>query len=103
MPVTFQSKTLAPVTLLNADAEKLLELMGMSGMIPSALRAADIPPVLERLRQAVARIEAAQGDAAPRDDDEVSVSLRAAPLIALLENAMERGETVMWERDTRGY
>ena len=72
MPVTFRSKAYENITMVRKDADKLLEMMGHSGTIPSALGAADIPGALERLNAALASAEAqetAAPEAADKDSD----------------------------------
>jgi hypothetical protein len=76
----------------------LLRLMGMSGAVPGALLAQDVPPALERLRAAVAGDQAPSpaGDA-HQQGDRVSLVARAFPLVQLLETAAKRGSDVIWE------
>jgi hypothetical protein len=100
------------LTLLGDSAITLLRLAGHSGSVPSAVLAADLPGFLARLR---AGLEA-QGDQAspppkPRDaaqadeyaeaDDRpgrVTLRMRAAPLLDMIETAITRGSDLMWER-----
>src|SRR4051812_39492327 len=76
----------------------LLRLMGMSGGVPGALLAQDIPQALARLKQATPA-----GTTAERPSDEaeagyrVSLTARAFPLVQLLENAVKRNSDVVWE------
>ena len=89
---------------MNGDiAVQLLQAMGHSGTIPSAILAEDIPAALTRLRAAVKSAPAATSqspDGNDRDTREESVSLRqrAYPLIDLLERAASRGKEVMWRK-----
>jgi hypothetical protein len=100
------------LTLLGDAAVTLLRLAGHSGTVPSAVLAADLPGFLARLR---AGLETQGGTASPppeqdaaRTDDEshdagvrpdrVTLSMRAAPLVAMIENAIARGSDLMWER-----
>jgi hypothetical protein len=99
------------ITLLGECAIALLKLAGHSGAIPGAVLAADLPAFLGRLRAGLAE----QGDVAsppPRqpaestDDEEadaatpaqVTLRMRASPLIEVIETAIARGSDLMWER-----
>ena len=103
MLVTFSCKAYADITMFGNVAVSLLKLMGHSGTVPGALRAADVPRALERLRAGVA----AHGDTpAPAGDDDnepeesepvVRLSQRALPLIELLEAAVKEECDVMWD------
>jgi uncharacterized protein DUF1840 len=77
----------------------LLRLMGMSGSVPGALLAQDVPPALERLRQAVAAGKPVERPAADEAEAgyRVSLATRAFPLVQLLENAVKRNSDVVWE------
>jgi hypothetical protein len=77
--------------------------MGQSGSIPGAILAADIPPALDRLRQAIAGVQPPP-KAGKRDDEgerPVGMQQRAFPLIELLERAAKQGADVVWESETR--
>jgi hypothetical protein len=78
----------------------LLRLMGMSGEVPAAVLAKDVPRALERLRQGVAAGKSAEED--PSTDKEgagnrVGLATRAFPLVQLLEAAGKRNCDVIWE------
>jgi hypothetical protein len=76
----------------------LLRLMGMSGAVPGALLADDVPPALERMKAAVAGDPAPAHAADAREPGErVSLVARAFPLVQLLETAAKRGSDVIWE------
>jgi hypothetical protein len=101
MLVTFSSKSYADITMFGDVAKKLLQMMGHSGAIPSALSADDVPVALEQLRAAIA---AAAPVDIPDDDFEgdsidrpVGIAQRAYPLIEMLEAAAAGGHRVMWE------
>lgn len=101
MLVTFHSKSHADITMFGDVAKKLLQMMGHSGTIPSAISADDIPAALERLKGAIA---AAAPESPPDEDFEgdpidrpVSIAQRAFPLIEMLEAAIAEGHPVMWE------
>ena len=101
MLVRFNSDTGA-IIMFGDVAVKLLKMMGQTGDVPGALVAADIPPALGRLRQAVAAH--AETPAAGEAEDEarekeppVLLRQRAYPLIDLLERAAAKGCHVVWE------
>jgi hypothetical protein len=108
MLVRFHSKTSAGVLMFGDIAVALLRLMGMSGSVPGAVLARDIPEALGRLRQAV---ESAEGDrilqpAGPKkrvdeadgpDVPQVKLRTRAYPLIQMLEAAAAGECDVIWE------
>ncbi len=84
-------------------AVQLLKLMGHSGTVPGAFKAEDIPLALERLQHG---IETGSKTSLPdssgeEDDDEETVSLtqRALPLIDLLKAAEKADCVVMWDRN----
>lgn len=100
------------LTLLGDSAITLLKLAGHSGTVPSAVLAADLPAFLARLHagletqgglpsppppQGVAPADE-EGDVAGDRPDRVTLSMRAAPLVEMIENAIARGSDLMWER-----
>ena len=101
MLVTFRTRSYADITMFGDVAKKLLEMMGHSGTIPSALAVDDLPDALERLRAAVAAAAPADGDDADFDGDPidrpVGIAQRAFPLIEMLEAAIADRQPVMWE------
>jgi len=102
MLVRFDSKA-GSITMFGDVAVNLLRMMGQSGSIPGAILGADIPPALNRLRQAVSGVQPAP--TARKADDEgeppVGMQQRAFPLIELLERAAKQGADVLWESETR--
>jgi hypothetical protein len=110
MPVTFRSKAYENITMVQKDADQLLEMMGHSGTIPSALAAKDIPGALERLHAALESAEARESRKPKADEggddgyedgerkkDKVGIALRAWPLIQMLEASVAADTAVMWE------
>ncbi|WP_295429152.1 DUF1840 domain-containing protein [uncultured Thiodictyon sp.] len=104
MLVTFETQAHANITMFGEVAVTLLKLMGLSGTVPGALLAADVPAALERLRQVVAEqadlpLDPA-GEPAAKDHGEerhVSLGHRALPLVKLLEDAAAADQNVMWD------
>jgi hypothetical protein len=113
MLVRFHSEATGAVTMFGEVAVELLHLMGMSGSVPGAVLARDIPEALRRLTEAV---ESPAGERAlsparpeskrrkdPDDDDEerdapkISLRVRAYPLLELLKAAAAEQCPVVWE------
>lgn len=111
MLVTFRTKAYANITMFGDVAKQLLELMGHSGTVPSAIKAKDVPTALARLEAAIRERKAAdaadamkgaagatEGD---RDDYDaprkVTLSQRAVPLLELLRAATAKDADVMWD------
>jgi hypothetical protein len=102
MLVRFDSKA-GTITMFGDVAKKLLRLMGQTGAVPGAILAPDIPPAVERLRQAISG-EPEKG--APRDTKDegeppVNLRQRAFPLVELLERAAKQKADVIWEEERR--
>ena len=104
MLVTFRSKAGGNITMFGEVAITLLQLMGHSGTVPSALLAGDIPAALARLKQglAAASTAAESGQSVGPDAEDpdtpspVGLGLRAFPLLQLLSAAARQGCDVMW-------
>lgn len=79
-------------------AVNLLKMMGHSGTVPGAMLAEDIPAALAQLKTALASGSAPASNAEESDEEEekVSISVRAHPLIELLTAAAEQKCDVMW-------
>jgi Domain of unknown function (DUF1840) len=103
MLVTFHTKAYADITMFGDVAKKLLEFMGHSGTVPSALAPEDVPAALARLRTAVAAVRSSEAAVpVPVDEDDeresrpVGIALRAHPLIELLSAAAAERCGVSW-------
>jgi hypothetical protein len=109
MLVTFRTKAHADITMFGDVAVALLKLAGMSGTVPTAILAPDIPDVLSKLessleeRRALPETSDVSAGGGPRDaatddpDAQPAVPLgnRAFPLIELLRAANQAGTDVM--------
>lgn len=110
MLVTFRTKAHADITMFGNVATDLLRLAGMTGAVPTAILAADIPSVIARLEEGLAQrkavvpadsaVKAAGGTRDPAKYDpeaEPAVPLghRALPLLALLRDADAAGADVI--------
>lgn len=98
MLVTFTTKAYADITMFGDVGLAMLRMMGLSGTVPGAIVADDIPDALAKLQQAVDKQEPEQ-TAQDDDDGEPVVSLhhRALPLLKLLAAAKKEGADVMWK------
>ncbi len=105
MLVTFHSRAYADITLFGDVAQALLRMMGHSATVPGALLAADIPAARARLQTALAAHSATpQADAGDEEEQEeeekeppTPLSLRALPLLDLLDASARAGCDVMWD------
>jgi hypothetical protein len=105
MLVTFRTKRHPNITMFGDVAKQLLELMGHSGTIPSAINAEDVPAALARVEAALNQRRAAEAADVPegdrRDDDDaprkVTLAQRAVPLLELLRAAAANQANVMWD------
>ena len=109
MIVNFSTKH-GRLTLLGESAVALLKLGGHSGAVPGAILAADLPDFLRRLRAGLqshgdeASAAAPSGQRKVQDQDgseerpaAVKLSMRAAPVIDMVETAIARGSDLMWD------
>jgi hypothetical protein len=99
MLVTFKTKSHADITMFGNIAIELLKLAGMTGNVPTAILAADVPGVLASLERALGAHRAAFGDSAPASSETasgardeaaepaVSLRTRALPVLELLRAA----------------
>lgn len=82
-------------------AVRLLNIMGHSGTVPGALLAEDVPLALEKLKAAAEEGKVSGGTQKSSDEESeeqpVSLSVRAHPLIELLTAAAEQKCDVMWD------
>lgn len=108
MIVTFKSKASGDLIYFKDAALKLLKLMGRDDKIPSALYAEDISQALAQLQQGLASIadaerekaeqaEAARANQSAGDKVHVSLTVRAVPLLEMLQKAAKKRCPVLWE------
>lgn len=100
MAVTFKTKACGDITMLDANARELFGIIGKDLGVRGVITAAEAPPAIGRLRDAIR----AQG-AEPGPDEEkepeaarafVPLKTRAAPFIEMLEAAAAAGEPILW-------
>ena len=99
MIVTFTSQHSPDIVMFGDVAQKLLKMIGHSGTVPGAIRPEDLPGMLNSLKQALDKQPGGQDQspAGPGDgENKVPLSLRALPLVELIESAIENEDHVMW-------
>lgn len=96
MLIEFSSESTGDVIMFGKVATQLLKMMGQSGNNEGAIREADVPEALNKLKSALAALPAAESDQ-DDDDNEISMQTRAVPLIDLLEESAAAGSYVMWK------
>lgn len=103
----FKSRETGDLVMLKAQGERLLEILGKDPAGPGVLLPEDMPRAMEAIRAAVQADEAerqrqveegqARGDPVPTFDGEsVSLRMRSAPFIEMLERAQQAGVEVVW-------
>lgn len=110
MIVTFKSKASGDLIYFKDVAIKLLNLMGRDEKVPSALFAEDVAPALTRLEQGLAAIAAEEQNKAEQSDVHqdnglksdntpryISLTVRAQPLLEMLERSVKKRCPVQWE------
>lgn len=100
MLIRFSSKTGTSTTMHEKQAAMMLEMMKRSGKIPGALKAEDVAASLEALEAALL-VEKEQEAANDYDDDTISISTRAFPLLQLLKQAVKDEEYLMWDYEDK--
>lgn len=103
MLIRFHSPADADIIMFGAVAKELLQLMGCTGRIPSAVQAEDLPSVRAKLMAGLA----AAPPAPVHDEDEeepeagrdrVPLKTRAQPLLRMIDAAIRKDTYVMWEQ-----
>ena len=98
MLVRFKSTATESITMFGDIALQLIEMMGASGAIPSAIAANEIPASEERLRQKLqSHVEPPRGKVADAEPA-IALSTRAGPLLDILKRASAANVPVKWEQ-----
>ncbi|MDX5406913.1 MAG: DUF1840 domain-containing protein [Chromatiaceae bacterium] len=107
MIVTFKTKASGDVTYTGDIALQLLNMMGRDDKVPSALYAEDVAAALEALRTGLANYAARRQAESANDEDDthqdteqkrpIALSVRAQPLLQLLEKAAKKHCPVLWQ------
>ncbi len=100
MLVTFHSKDYYPITMFGEVALQLIEKMGVTPKVPSAIFAEDVPQALWQLQQALADLPADDDTAnitAEAPDASISLKKRALPLLDMLKGAAKAQHNISWD------
>jgi len=108
MIVTFKSKATGNLIYFKDIAVKLLSLMGRDDKVPSALYAEDVSVALTKLQLALTAIaeeeqaKAEQSEAGIAQNEVkakpyISLTVRAQPLVEMLQRAAKKQCPVLWE------
>ncbi|MFK7954584.1 MAG: DUF1840 family protein [Lysobacterales bacterium] len=102
MAVTFSTRSHPRVIQLDHVARSLLKMMGCANEVPGAIRPENVEAARDKLRQALTLcaddgVEAQDKSSEQEDDELVSVSRRAQPLLDLLDTAAQKRNHVIWE------
>jgi hypothetical protein len=91
----FRSKAAGDVIMLQPHGDQLLTLIGREPSAKGIIEVADMPAVIEALRNA-----AAQYDEAPADETNgergVGLKQRVWPMIQMLERSFAASEPIVW-------
>jgi hypothetical protein len=106
MLITFTSKYSPDVLMFGDIASQLLKAMGQSEKPPGALQGDNIKSAADQLRRYLQTVpDPGEQVSADDDDDEeadeqrkqrVGLSIRAKPLLDMLDKACKEKEDVMW-------
>lgn len=99
MFVTFTSDAYENITYFHGVAKQLINLMEHSGTIPGAIKAPDLPKALTNLKNGLPGDPASFFSSKEDDEEEISLTKRAIPLIHLMEAAIKSNCDVMWNED----
>ncbi|MDO9434913.1 DUF1840 domain-containing protein [Hydrogenophaga sp.] len=103
----FKSRETGDLVMLHAHGQRLLEIVGKDPSGPGVIQPSQMPAAVSAIHAAVAADEAKQkqkqvkeeatqdGDAAP-DGDTVSLRMRAAPFVEMLERCEKAGVDIVW-------
>ena len=100
MAITFKTKACGDVTMLDANAKQVLDIIGKSVGVRGVITAAEAPQAIARLNAAVA---AHGGERRPDQDADpeaarafVPLGTRVQPFVAMLEAAHAKGSDILW-------
>ncbi len=106
MAVTFKSATAADLTMLDANARQVLQILGKDASGKGILTQEQLPGAIAALEAAVAQEggQKAQAEKSEKSEDDeedkgargVSLRQRAYPLLDLLRRSHQDGNDVTW-------
>ena len=104
MPIIFRTPTSQRVIMLDQHAEMILKTIHTSGNVPGALYPEAIPAAIEALDARI-KLESLNDEesAQTEDSDAVDMQTRTLPLIELMQSAVEKNETLMWDKGNKRF
>lgn len=96
MLVKFSSKTYENIIMFENVAKQLIQLMGHSNTIPGSILAEDIPHTLSQLESGLEKTPKTEQQT-EEEEPEISLALRAVPLVNMLKAAASHQTNVMWD------
>lgn len=99
MPIIFKTQTSQRVIMLDKDANMMLKTFHTSGNVPGAMYPDAIPDALVALETRI-KLETHEEEVAKTegDNNQVGLHTKAFPLIKLMKSAIEKNETLMWNK-----
>lgn len=97
--ITFKCDAYENISYFNDVAKSLLSLMGHSGTVPGALKAAEVSQALSKLQAALGGQKDNKSSSEQDYDDKepkIGLAKRAIPLINLLQAAIKKDCDVLW-------
>ncbi len=102
----FKSRATGDLVMLEAAGRRVLEILGKDPAGPGIITQAQLPAAVAALQEAVRADEAqrerlareaqARDEALPEVADRVTLRMRTAPFIEMLQHAMQAGVDVVW-------
>jgi hypothetical protein len=91
----FKSRATGDLVMLEAAGRRVIEILGKDPAGPGIITQAQLPAAVEALQEAV-RADQARDEALPEVADRVTLRMRTAPFIEMLQHAMQAGVDVVW-------
>lgn len=102
----FKSRATSDLVMLEASGRRVLEILGKDPAGPGIITAAQLPSAVVALQDAVCADEAererlareahARDEALPEPAERVTLRMRTAPFIDMLQHAMKEDVDVVW-------
>lgn len=102
----FKSRATGDLVMLEASGRRVLEILGKDAAATGIITAAQLPAAVAALQDAVRADEAererlareaqARDEPLPEPLDQVTLRMRTAPFIEMLQHAMKEGVEVVW-------
>lgn len=102
----FKSRATGDLVMLEASGRRVLEILGKDPAAPGVVTRAQIPAAIEALQAAVKADEAererlaqeaqAQDQPLPEAADQVTLRMRSAPFIEMLQRCLREDADLVW-------